>query len=364
MNSVFDLWKVEQVKEYLKGTTWRVAANEKGRTYYYDKVKKTSQWVKPDDIKEFEDTLSYELFHSQQRDMDDATMDQATTIQNEEKIVKNVPTPQKAPIKVESPKILSKEELERILERRDSILECGAIAAAKNLYQDHNVPPVQIVQQLAKNYHGYPAMTRMLVEWIKMVKILELKPAAPKVTSLSSHGSSSDLSATSTTHSAASVRLNSASLAHIAHFGSDHYGEEVISPYFADLIKLRFNRKAADSLVVLPEHTAGTESPLPVIPAYMHTLLQNPTYSAALQELYTVHDQSTLLRAVCTGNYTVSSTADSADVSPAGHPVTSAGYSSGDSRPAFEVLSAEVVIFERVEVLLRGFVKERLVSTL
>ena len=343
MNLSFDEWKADELKEFLKGTTWRVAVNEKGKTYYYHKIKKTSQWSKPDDIKEFEDTLTDELFLAHRKCIelessgygDDSFFgeDKEATVPAATREV--MPAIQKVPVKIEAPKVLTKAELDQIIERKDSILEPSAISTAKALIQDHHAAPEDIVQKLANSYNGFPAMSRMLVEWIKLVKVLELKQSA--------------------------AHLNTTSL---AHYGSDFYGEEVLSSHLAELLKLRFNRKGADALVTQPDtsniSSSNPAAVLPVVPVYVHTLLQNDNYKAALTELYTVHDQSTLLQAVCSGKYTTPTSGTAIENSA--YSVSGAGGSDPaaavDSRSAVEVLVSEVGVFEQVRELLRNAAAE------
>lgn len=329
MNLSYEEWKADELKEFLKGTTWRVAVNDKGKTYYYHKVKKISQWVKPDDIKEFEDTLTQELFlaHKKNIELESSGYEDplsAISVTALEPAAENSASPalQKAtPVKAKAPRVLTKAELEQIIERKDSILEPNAVSTAKALIQDHHASPEDIVQKLANSYSGFPAMSRMLVEWIQLAKILELKQSA--------------------------VHLNTTSL---AHYGSAFYGEEVLSAHVADLLKLRFNRKGADSLVTQPDDAKS----LPVVPAYVHTLLQNDNYKAALQELYTVHDQSALLQAVCSGKYTTPMSTDIDDNTGSMNGTDSsstAGVVVG-THSAYEVLVGEVKLFQQVQALL------------
>lgn len=54
-------WKENEIKNFLKNTEWRCTTDPKGRTYYYHKGTKKTQWNKPDELVEFEKTLDSKL---------------------------------------------------------------------------------------------------------------------------------------------------------------------------------------------------------------------------------------------------------------------------------------------------------------
>ena len=317
----YQKWKDAELQLYLKGTPWKVYQTDKGKPYYYQKVTKVTQWTKPEDIKAFEDTLTIEQFKK--------------SLKPQQSIASPVVQPKVV-------KVLSKEELELLLERRDSILEPKAADTAKALQEQHNVSKEEIVDKLVSNYSGYPAMTRMLVEWIKLANILqETTPA-----NASSYR----------TTTASNMVLSGSAKAKVEYFGSDAFGDEVIAPYLSELVKLRFNKKAADALVNPPESSAArnTDSnnslPLPVLPNYVHTLAQNPAYKEAFQELYKVQEQSTLLKAICTGAYTTSS---NSDVNVNSKHNISNGRAS--SEQIFAALCVEVNLFDQINRLVNSF---------
>ena len=325
----FQKWKDAELQLYLKGTPWKVYQTDKGKPYYYQKVTKVTQWTKPEDIKAFEDTLTIEQFKKSLKPQQSIASPAVQT-----KVVK----------------VLSKEELELLLERRDSILEPKAADTAKALQEEHNFPKEQIVDKLVSNYSGYPAMTRMLVEWIKLAHILqETTPA-----NASSYSSTT----------ASNMVLSGSAKAKVEYFGSDAFGDEVIAPYLSELVKLRFNKKAADALVNTPEASAarGTtsngSSNLPVLPSYVHTLAQNPAYKEVFQELFKVQEQSTLLKAICTGTYTTSS---NSDVNGNSKHNVSDGTASREQ--IFAALCVEVDLFEQIDSMVNSFADSVVGST-
>ncbi len=311
----FQKWRDAELQLYLKGTPWKVYQTDKGKPYYYQKLTKVTQWTKPEDIKLFENTLTIEQFKK--------------SLKPQQSIVSPVVQPKVV-------KTLSKEELEQLLERRDSILEPKATATAKALHDEHNVSKEQIVDKLVNNYTGYPAMTRMLVEWIKLANILQ------EATPANSFGN---------TITGSNMVLSGSAKAKVEYFGSDAFGDEVVAPYLSELIKLRFNKKAADALVTTPDASdSNTSSSLPVLPSYIHTLAQNPAYKEAFQELYKVQEQSTLLKAICTGAYTTTSSDVNAS---AKHNITDGAIS---PEQMFAALCVEVDQFDQISTLVNTFV--------
>lgn len=51
----------EEIEKFLKTTEWRRAKDGKGRTYYYMKGSKSTQWTAPEELVEFEKTLDAKL---------------------------------------------------------------------------------------------------------------------------------------------------------------------------------------------------------------------------------------------------------------------------------------------------------------
>jgi len=89
---------------------------------------------------------------------------------------------------------------------------------------------------------------------------------------------------------------------------------------------------------------------LPVLPSYIHTLAQNPTYKEAFQELYKVQEQSTLLKAICTGAYTTTYS----DVNVNAKHNISEGVISPEQM--FAALCVDVDQFDQISALVNTFV--------
>lgn len=303
----FTQWKAAELKSFLKGTVWRVGTNEKGVDYYYDKVKKKSQWVKPEEIAEFEASLTYELFLIHQEAVgqpvtsDDAELTGNSTAAAEVatvdgKVRATTPpaaatatvvaetAPMKQPV-IE--KVYTREELVAILDSKDCILEPHIVARCRQLIKEHKEPSTVIMDKLISNYSGYPMMAAAILEWIKYAKVLEVFQNNKNLV----NGNSTDFP-------------NTTAGASIGHYSSGDCNGEIIAPLLADLISQRFNRKLADSLVNANKGSNGANG-VPEVPAFLHEMVQSPTFNTTLQDLYHDNQNSTLLKACCSGTYTV-----------------------------------------------------------
>jgi hypothetical protein len=261
-------WLTAEVNNFLKGTVWRRAVQD-GKEYYYDKQAKKSHWKKPAELAAFEATRTREVYLKTVQK--GSSNDEVAKKENREA----------APVEPAAPaKVWSKEELESVLAGKDSILERNIVEVAQQLIRKHNVPPATVIKSLSDSYTGYPAMIQITVQCLKLANILTVQAQSQKEGNIGS----------------------SSVAAKIAHFKSDAYSEEVILPLLAELISQRFNRKAADALVAL--NPPGADG-LPVLPEYVHKMMQDPVLSAALRDLYQVNEHSVLLRACCSGKYNV-----------------------------------------------------------
>lgn len=248
----YQQWMDDQVAQFLKGTIWKCGTDNSGRKFYYDKVAKKSQWKAPPEVLEFEKTLSRDRY--------------LTTT--------SIPV---------GPK--TKEELLSILNSKDSILDPDIVAVSKSLINDHQVSAVEVKAKLTDNYVGYPSMIKIALQINRLTSLLEAEQR---------QASTSRYTSASTTAQ------------RIAHIQSDAFFEEQLMPTLAELVSQRFNRRLADGLVGPPSEVGG----LPVLPEYVHRMAQHPSLRQTLLELYQTHQQSTFLRACCTGEYTVQAAED------------------------------------------------------
>jgi hypothetical protein len=256
------------VNNFLKGTVWRRAVQD-GKEYYYDKQAKKSHWKKPAELIAFEATRTRDVY------LQTLANSAASTEVVAEKVSDVAPVEPAVPAKV-----WSKKELEGVLAGKDSILEHNIIDVAQQLIRKHNVPPSKVINTLSESYTGYPAMIQITLECLKLANILAVQSQSKREGNIGS----------------------SSVAAKIAHYNSDAYSEEVMLPLLAELIAQRFNRRAADALLAL--NPPGADG-LPVLPEFVHKMMQDPVLSSALRDLYQGNEHSALLKACCSGKYNV-----------------------------------------------------------
>jgi hypothetical protein len=256
-DSGYEEWVQDQTAQFLKGTVWKCGTDNSGRKFYYDKVAKKSQWKAPAEVLEFEKTLTRDSYSSVR------------------------------------PK--STEELLSVLGAKDSILEAGIVAVSKQLINNHGVPAADVKSMLVDNYVGYPSMIKIALEISRLTSLLEAGQR---------QASSSRYTSTSSTAQ------------RIQHIESSAYLEEQLLPLLSDQVSKLYNRKLADELVKY-----SAEEDLPVLPTYVHAMVQNPTIRQTLVDLYQVNEHSAFLKACCTGAYSVdtseSATRDDSQPAPA-----------------------------------------------
>ena len=275
-------WKLKECDSFLKTTNWRSTTMENGKLYYYDKVTKKSQWNKPEELVKFEYTLTLEKFKTS---ISKETEDSMSVVESEslndkkdEIQLQDDIKLQELPVKQE----LTKEQLESILDSKDSILEPNIISIAKKLLQK-DTSPATVVEKLSNSYTGYPLMIKIILDCIKLGKILEITQNQHNTSKLHSNF------------------VNTTAHAKIETIASNTYNDELLVPILSDLISNRFNRKTADHLIT----NTNNNQNLPVIPVYVHNLIKDKKFKEILQDLYQINEHSVLLKACCTGAYLV-----------------------------------------------------------
>jgi hypothetical protein len=288
-DSGYEEWVQDQTAQFLKGTVWKCGTDNSGRKFYYDKVAKKSQWKAPAEVLEFEKTLSRDSYSSVR------------------------------------PK--STEELLSVLGAKDSILEAGIVAVSKQLINNHGVPAADVKSMLVDNYVGYPSMIKIALEVSRLTSLLE---AGQRQASSSRYTSASSTAQ------------------RIQHIESSAYLEEQLLPLLSDQVSKLYNRKLADELVKY-----SAEEDLPVLPTYVHAMVQNPTIRQTFVDLYQVNEHSAFLKACCTGAYSVdtSESATRDDSQPASATNPSTTMETGGLVDIAEQVCWEVRQFLRVQQL-------------
>jgi hypothetical protein len=96
-----------------------------------------------------------------------ATSRSSTSNQNSEEAAKRTPA-------IEDQE-KSEEQLTEIIKMKDSLLEEDCIPNSRLLIQKHKRGPKFIVEALTTSYHGYPQMSKILLEWITCADSLLLQ---------------------------------------------------------------------------------------------------------------------------------------------------------------------------------------------
>jgi hypothetical protein len=187
-----------------------------------------------------------------------------------------------------------KEELLSVLGAKDSILEADIVAVSKQLINNHGVPAADVKSMLVDNYVGYPSMIKIALEICRLTSLLEAEQR----------------------QSSSRYTSSSSTAQRIQHIESSAYLEEQLLPLLSDQVSKLYNRKLADELVKY-----SAEEDLPMLPTYVHAMVQNPTIRQTLVDLYQVNEHSAFLKACCTGAYSVdtseSATRDDSQPAPA-----------------------------------------------
>ena len=278
-------WKLKECDSFLKTTNWRSTTMENGKLYYYDKVTKKSQWNKPEELVKFENTLTLEKFKTS---ISKETADSMSIVESESLNDKKDEIQLQDDVKLQeqpAKQELTKEQLESILDSKDSILEPNIISIAKKLLQK-DTSPATVVEKLSNSYTGYPLMIKIILDCIKLGKILEITQNQHNTSKLHSNF------------------VNTTAHAKIETIASNTYNDELLVPILSDLISNRFNRKTADHLISNTNNTTNNQN-LPVIPVYIHNLIKDKKFKEILQDLYQINEHSVLLKACCTGAYLV-----------------------------------------------------------
>jgi hypothetical protein len=291
MDTDFISWRSSQLKSFLKSTNWRQASDATGKQYYYDKNTNHTQWEIPKEVAAYEETLTLDVYSKGTIEKSPAVSGTETTF----------------------------EELMGSVDRKDAILEPG-IAQTVEVLIAKQVSQEEISAKLASNYVGYPQLSRVMLEWIKLAKVLETHDKVQSSQStkspygLSSSRPSSNYELPKVQEMGYSAAVASANM---AHFASDRYGEELLVPLCAEELARLFNKKLVDEYFAqwqqgqAQNNAAGADQP--VLPPAVLALMRDPTYSATMHELYKTHPHSTFLHACCTAAIDMSADNDSSD---------------------------------------------------
>ncbi|KAJ1419880.1 hypothetical protein B484DRAFT_453262 [Ochromonadaceae sp. CCMP2298] len=262
-------WKAAAVKRFIASTLWR-AADDKGKTYYYNKNTKATQWDEPEEI-----ARHRRLMEEAESEEHLARILNPDTPVGEEAVVDaGADEGATAGTKrgfdgtgVSFPARRSKQQLLDIMASRDAVMEPGAAAVAGELAE--LTDREQVAELLAGSYSGYQQLSRVVVEWIRKAKmsVSEAKDGG------SGAGGAPDVPSTAP-----------ASATAIEATKMDTFGETLVAGVLAQVVIQRFSRKLADDLVV--------EGALPDSVGHM---LSQPKYREVLRELYKQHPHSKLL---------------------------------------------------------------------
>jgi hypothetical protein len=313
----FDEWKHEKVVEFAKNSTeYRVNRDEvKKKYFYYNKISKTSQWVKPPEIAEYENVLMKEynitfnlvavdavikteslksislvsdascaqLSENKKRKLiHDGCNDLSTSASP---VVVNTPleTPDvKFPDFIEDmhTRQLAVENdmkrIESVLAQKDAIMEPDVAQQVKALIQIHKQPPATVVRSLVGTYTGYAQMSRIVLEWIALAEELN----EPKAISNKQGGISLKLGVVQTEQSE-----EKASSVISVHPPLSPVAEETVVAVVAQLIRQRFNRSLVDDLVLQFRAT----------PLWLGELMRDDAFRAMLMDLHAANPGSSFL---------------------------------------------------------------------
>jgi hypothetical protein len=176
----------ESIVKYMESTDWRRALDKKrGKWYYYNIVDKSVQWQAPGDIAAFINSLKncrqkgsepspLESVPSSDGDNQNNSLHVTTGKPSDEETVLQAP--------VSNPDEESRDDMEMYLMQADSILQPEVIDKARSLIRVYQETPQRIVTQLVTNYTGYPSLTGILLEWLKLAEsMVDGKTAVPTV---------------------------------------------------------------------------------------------------------------------------------------------------------------------------------------
>jgi len=262
------------LKDFMKGTVWRAASQEGGKTYYYSKETKKTQWAKPREIAEFEQTLTQEKYEStskiaigtlstagvkREREVQDVHSDGHRIRASNHKETENLRSP-------------SRNELLEIVRGKDSLLEENIEGVVDKLLLKYDVSEEDILYDLQANYVGFAQLSLLLIDWIRCAE------ECPAVST-----------AASNTVDASSVE-GSNGLSVVEPLPAlDSYGESKLASTLADMLKQRFHKASADALMEGDNKNQ--------LPKYVNDMMADPLFRQVILELRVQHPHSELLKA-------------------------------------------------------------------
>lgn len=130
--------EVESINQQLKkiASKWKAAWDgKKGKIYYYHRDSKQTQWHKPSELVDHDESEANSALQEQNEFF--------LNLQKEE----------------ERMKLLSQ------LSHKDSILDKDAVPIAQRLVKQYDTSPVTVLEHFSNSYHGYPNMCNLLADW-------------------------------------------------------------------------------------------------------------------------------------------------------------------------------------------------------
>ena len=294
-------WSGLAIDKFLKASksSWRRYVDQgNGKDYYFDRSSQVTQWEVPGVISSFKEDLSNWVAANRKTATStngDGGNDTDNN-RNEERSTKRL----KLSVEEETEQQSSKkvQALMSTLTAPDSLLELDAVDRMKEalvLDPTFAVDPLQLVKTVSQSYVGYAQMVRMSRDWLELANKLAAGSAGSLLPSV--------------------IKV-------------DGYQDEFLLEQVINLIKARFSRAVADSLV--EKFSSGVLSD-----EWLLDMLEHPKLRRLLIDLYDQNKESALLafilRKICQKGY----------YSEIGSSITEIGY--------FDVFSAIVVdVFAKV----------------